>query len=460
MRKQIFVTSILIASLALSAPAVAQVSDAERAAARELFKEGDELQRAGKFADALEKFQRAERAYDAPTNVLRIAECQAALGRLVESAETYRSVLRTQLAPNSPQAFQAAVDQAKAELAQVEPRVPKLMVQVLPASANAQLRIDGQGVTAALIGEPIPLDPGTHRVRIVAQGFNPSEQDAVLKERETTTLTLNLRPLVAPTLTAPLPALPALPPSPSSSASPPPAAPAPTPAAHASIPSPAPALSNPPPPPPAPPPPPPGPPPPPPDSGQPPLQAPHRPSRTGLLLGGHIGWMYGGGQLPLPDGTPVDTNTVASGGVGYGLDGGVRLARNWYLGVSIEHAELAHGDLSATPDVLDASASTTFLSAVVGFIGNPDQVSFYGELGVGARWFSFSETTSTAQQSVSLSTADLTVGAGIWLPLGRFVRLLPKLTVSFGSFDQGVDTEAQTHSFILLGMAGFYNLDL
>ena len=109
--KPLFVTTIgLLAFLACSAPLLAQVSDAERAAARDLFKEGDELQRAGKFADALDKFQRAERAYDAPTNVVRIAECQAALGRLVESAETYRSALRAPLPPGSPQAFQTAMD--------------------------------------------------------------------------------------------------------------------------------------------------------------------------------------------------------------------------------------------------------------------------------------------------------------------------------------------------------------
>ena len=111
--------------LARRPQARAQVSDAERAGARELFKEGDQLQRAGHFAEALDKFQRAQQVFAAPTNLLRIAECDAALGRLVESAEAYREVLRTPLPAGSPPAFQAAVDQAKAELSQVEPRVPK-----------------------------------------------------------------------------------------------------------------------------------------------------------------------------------------------------------------------------------------------------------------------------------------------------------------------------------------------
>ncbi len=446
MRTTAFViTSSLVASLALSAPAVAQVGDAERAAARDLFKEGDGLQRAGKFADALDKFQRAERVYGAPTNVLRIAECQAALGRLVESAESYRSALRTPLAPGSPQAFQVAIDQAKAELAQVEPRVPKLTVNVAPAAANAQMQIDGQSVSAALIGEPIPLDPGTHKVRIVAQGFTPSEQDAVLKERETTTLAMTLKPVAV--ATAPLPPLPPSAPAANSSQ-------VPTPAPPASVSRPAAAA-----PPPRPPPPPP--PPPPPNRVEREVLVVRGPSRSGLLLGGHIGWMAGTGQLPLADGSTIDTDTVANGGVGYGLDGGLRFAWHWYVGLDIEHAELAHGDLSsssAPPDAIDASGSTTLVSAVLGYIGNPDQVSFYGEVGVGARFFSFTQTTSMGDQiTTSFNSADLTLGAGVWVPLGPSFRLLPKLSVSLGSFDSAAGSE--THSFVLLGVAGFYNLD-
>src|SRR5579864_1482680 len=113
---------VALTALAWSTASLAQVTDAERAAARELFKEGDELQRAGKFGDALDKFQRAQKVYSAPTNVLRIAQCQAAMGQLAESAESYRATLRLPVPPGSPKAFDLAVEQAKAELSQIEPR--------------------------------------------------------------------------------------------------------------------------------------------------------------------------------------------------------------------------------------------------------------------------------------------------------------------------------------------------
>jgi hypothetical protein len=436
-RRWAVVASILAAALPFSAAAQAQVSDAERAAARQLFKEGDELQRGGKFVEALDKFRRAETVYSAPTNVLRIAECQAALGQLVESAESYRTALRMPMPPGSPQAFQAAVDQAKGELAQVEPRVPKLIVQLAPGTtADAQLQIDGQSVSTALVGEPIPLDPGTHRVRVFAQGFASSEQDAVLKEHETTTVVATLKPLAHAAL--PPPALPVL-----LAPSPPPPTPVPPPAAGATA---TPAGV----------PPPYGTPPPPPPITDKDIAIARKPSRVGLLFGAHVGWELGGGKLPMGGSTTVDTNLVASGGVAYALEGGLRFARQWYLGLNLEHADLGHGDLSAL-HASDANSSTTLLGAVIGYIGNPDRASFYGELGAATRWFSFTETISDLQTTTNYSSGELTLGAGLWVPAGSAVRLLPKLTVGVGSFD--FEGSSEGHSFVMLGLAGYYNMD-
>src|SRR5260370_13756605 len=187
-----------VAAAAWVSSAEAEVNDAQRAAARDLFKQGDELQRARRVAEAIDKCQRAQQVFSAPTNQLRIAACEAALGRLVESTEAFRSVMRTSLAPGSPQAFQAAIDQAKVELEQVEPRMPRLVVQVQPSNApSMQLQLDGQSVSSALVGEPIPLDPGSHRVSIVAVGYATAEQSVVLKERETRSVLLSLKPAAA-----------------------------------------------------------------------------------------------------------------------------------------------------------------------------------------------------------------------------------------------------------------------
>ncbi len=421
-------TSVLLGA---SPAALAQVSDAERAGARELFKEGDQLQRAGHFAEALDKFQRAQQVFAAPTNVLRIAECDAALGRLVESAEAYREVLRTPLPAAAPPAFQAAVDQAKAELSQVEPRVPRLVVQVQPAGVqNPQMQIDGQNVSGALLGEPIPLDSGVHKIAVLAPGYATTEQQVELKEHDSKTVALTLNP------GAPAPSAPA------AAAAPPPP---PPPVVGTTPPAPPPIVAV--------------------DLG------PGEPlrSRVGLLFGLHVGLEVAGGSVPAPNSTAaLDPSNVGGGGFAFGLDGGVRFARRWYVGLTLDRAVFAAANGHDLPqDVSRATSNTTQLGVVLSFIGNPDRVSFYGEIGLGERWFDVHET---APQGTLPSTSHLyeggefMLGLGVWIPAGRSFRLLPKFTVGLGSLGSGNNDNGTNYNafatFIMLGVAGFYNVDL
>ena len=75
------------------APAVAQ-SAADKATARQLAVQGIKVYEDGKYSEALDKLERAQTLYDAPVHLLYIARCQHKLGMLVESAETYRRMVR------------------------------------------------------------------------------------------------------------------------------------------------------------------------------------------------------------------------------------------------------------------------------------------------------------------------------------------------------------------------------
>jgi hypothetical protein len=99
-------------------------SAADKATARGLAREAIELYKAGKFADSLDKMQRAEELYDAPVHLIYIARCQDKLGLVVEATETYRRLVRLQLADNDPDPFKQAVADAKKELPLVEPKLP------------------------------------------------------------------------------------------------------------------------------------------------------------------------------------------------------------------------------------------------------------------------------------------------------------------------------------------------
>jgi len=418
--------SIGLAAIAWAAVAGAQVNDGQRAAARDLFKQGDQLQRAGHFADALDKFQRAEQVFAAPTNELRIAECEAALGQLVESGEAYRLVVRTILPPGSPPAFQAAVDQAKAEFEQVDPRIPRLVVQVLPAAANVRLQIDGQGVPSALLGQLMPLDPGPHKASAVAPGYAGAEQSLVLKERETRVIQLALKQTATPSVT-PSPAPVETSVSPSSGGPP----------AGGSQVLPPPAMA--------------------PQTPAPETPAPEGPreSRFGLLLGGHLGLELVGGALP-PDGndptaTSIGVGSVAGAGVAFGLDGGFRFGRRWYVGATLEHSVFN----SVVTDAGKSSADTTLAELVMALIVNPDRVSFYGEVGLGARWLHY--VVAGGPVGTVRQAGEFSLGSGVWIPIGRSFRLLPKATLGLGGFDSDDGTTTYAHVFFMLGTAGFYN---
>jgi hypothetical protein len=312
----------------------------------------------------------------------------------------------------------------------VDPRVPKLVVQVQPAGVqNPQMQIDGQNVPGALLGEPMPLDAGSHKIAVLAPGYAVTEQQVELKEHESKTVALTLNP--SPQAAA------------AASAPPPP----PPPVEGATPPAPPPIVAS--------------------DLGP---SEPLR-SRTGLLFGLHLGFETAGGDVPAPNaGGGIAASNVAGGGVGFGLDGGFRFARHWYVGLTLDHATFGPGGDSPAPlksaMVSHATSSSTQFGVTFALITNPDRVSFYGEIGLAARWFDVRETMSPASDLVSralYSGGEFTLGLGIWIPVGRSFRLLPKFALGIGSLDannnnNGAGNDAD--AFALLGVAGFYNVDL
>lgn len=160
-------------------------SDADRAAARDLFTQGAALQQQNKPGEALDAFARSMSVYPAPTTAFRIAQCKAMLGRLVEASEGYRAIINAQLPAGSPPAY---VDSQKAsadELAKLEPRIPKARIVVVPdRAAGLAIAVDGRPINTALVGVPRPTDPGAHRITASASGYAPVEVTFELREQE------------------------------------------------------------------------------------------------------------------------------------------------------------------------------------------------------------------------------------------------------------------------------------
>ncbi len=190
----------LCVGMALSslAPAAAAQSDADRATARQLAKEGHVAYDEQDYATAADRFARAAGLVPAPTLWLGLARAQAGLGKLVSAQELYRKIGREGVAKGSPAPWSRALKSAAKEVAALEPRVPRVVLDVKGPSA-AKVTIDDVEVPAVALGADRPVDPGTHVVRATAEGFAPAERSFQIAEGERASVTLALAALPAAT---------------------------------------------------------------------------------------------------------------------------------------------------------------------------------------------------------------------------------------------------------------------
>lgn len=411
------VASLLFVSIGASA----QMSDTEKkAAARAAYQEGIQLQEQGKFAEALQRFEAAQKLYDAPTMLLHIAECQALTGRLVEASETYELLSRKTIPAGSPEAYVQAQQQGQAELPALRARIPTLRVTTKPGPQqvpNLTVNVNGVNMPVELLGIARPLNPGTYRFSAQGTGWATAQSvDVPLAEKEQKSVELTLvqggggAVVVAP------------------------------------------------------------PPPPPPYGGNPdkPItKAPTGgPTSSGLLIGAHVGAVIPTGDVAKD--SAFDKFAVAGGGGG--LDVYARLAKMLLIGGVFEYASLgAPSSIQgiASTQSVDATQHTTYVGINVGIIPNVDKVSFIGDVGLGSRYIE--QTLKLGNQTAERSAKGLefSFGAGISIPVGP-IRIVPKTTLGIGSFSSSalngssddIPSDARgTHVFVMVGVAAFYSLD-
>jgi tetratricopeptide (TPR) repeat protein len=166
----------LALALVLASPlAHAQGDDAKRSAARSFATDGLAAYNAGQYDKAIDLFSRAEALVHAPPHQLYIARASVKVGKLVHAKELYVKITREDLGSGAPKAFAEAQASAANELAEIDPRIPKLTINVTGAgAASAKVTMDGAEVPSALIGAPQPVDPGAHVLRATAAGYRPA----------------------------------------------------------------------------------------------------------------------------------------------------------------------------------------------------------------------------------------------------------------------------------------------
>lgn len=146
-------------------PAHAQ---SDSAAARALFAEGRSLMEDERYAEACPKFEESLRLDHGMGTQFNLAHCWEKLGRTASAWALFLDVAAAAKAGNQPQREAAARERAKA----LEPRLTRLRIDLPNAPADAKVERDGQDVGKAAWGMAVPVDPGTHVVRVSAPGKN------------------------------------------------------------------------------------------------------------------------------------------------------------------------------------------------------------------------------------------------------------------------------------------------
>jgi hypothetical protein len=187
-------TILVAAGLITAAPAGAQTKE-QKAGARAAADAGGDAFDAGKYAEAADLFERAERLMHAPPHLLYAARSHVNLGHLVEARELYLTLTREHLPDSAPRAFREAQQQGEKELADVEPRLAYVSVVVQGGTGASSVHVtsNGEAVPAELLGIPTPVNPGEYSYQALADGMESTPNTIKLREGAHETVLLTLR---------------------------------------------------------------------------------------------------------------------------------------------------------------------------------------------------------------------------------------------------------------------------
>jgi hypothetical protein len=144
----------------------------------------------------------------------------------VKARENYNRVIRERVGADSPEAFRQAQASAQQEVGSVEARLAAVTLKVEGEKGPVTVTMDGEKVPPALIGLPLPVDPGSHT--FVAIGSNLASEPVAVRvvEGGKSAVTLIVKgapgtvdPFAAPTAPA------ATTPAPAAAPAPPPSSP-------------------------------------------------------------------------------------------------------------------------------------------------------------------------------------------------------------------------------------------
>jgi len=201
-----FVPILLLAIVLMPQSAEAQSVAEKKVMAAQLFDDAQASAAKSDFTQACARYAESQRLDPQLGTLLYLGDCYDKIGKTASAWATFKDAVEI-----AARRRDERETPARARLAELEPRLCKLTIQIASdETPNLEIRRNGEVVSQAMIGSPMPLDPGEHTVLAKADGFEDwSKTVSVLAGTSNLTVVvpqLKRRPVKLQGTTSPQPA--------------------------------------------------------------------------------------------------------------------------------------------------------------------------------------------------------------------------------------------------------------
>lgn len=160
------ITIVWLVTLLFARPTPAQ-TDGDPAAAELLFQKGRKAMEQGAFDRACAYFHESYKFDEAVGTVMNLATCEEKRGRLASAWERWQQAIRLLERDDARYSF------ATERVASLESDVPRLRI-VLSEDAPSDTSVHLAGVLLGTpsLGEPLPVNPGSHQILVKSPGYH------------------------------------------------------------------------------------------------------------------------------------------------------------------------------------------------------------------------------------------------------------------------------------------------
>lgn len=167
MRTSLLAVGLLVTMLTTASAHAAEPSEGGAAAAESLFQEGRRAMEAKRYGEACPKFLASYKLSPAIGTLLNLADCYEKNGQLASAWARFHEAVG--LAARLGRADRERTARERAE--KLEPRMIRLTI--LAQEPQIEVKLDGNAIDSAVLGAPIPIDPGKHTIEASAKGKRP-----------------------------------------------------------------------------------------------------------------------------------------------------------------------------------------------------------------------------------------------------------------------------------------------